>query len=525
MRSGGPNVGRVIRRSGGPSRSGWAIQLLLAALSVLGLRLDLGHAHVRLDRTVPADGALVTDGLDEVRFVFSGKIELAFSRIEILDPEGNPVPISALRHPGDSTNVIVGEVRELIRPGAYTIIWQTAAADGHPMRGRLGFTLVLEPEAQAAAIDPGGLHEPPSEARTEVQASALQPSRFGGTSPAYAIVRWLSFVATLGIIGLTSFRLLVLSLLRRRSDALEEFIDLASARAAQIGFILTVALAIVAPIWAGAQWRALHGGPGFDPAGLRAMFFETGWGRGWMLHLAATLAALIGFAQARRRSADGWGLLALSAVGLAFAPALSGHAGANPNARTIAVIADGLHVLGGGGWLGSLFAIMVVGVPIALRKPGDERGRSVAILIDAFSPTALFFATVLVGTGVLTASLNLGSVQALWSSAYGRTLLLKLGILLIVLAAGAYNWLRVRPALGHDATMTGLRRGTALELGAGLLVLAVTSVLVATAPPREGAPLSAPALDTPSPTSPVTPSGAGLSVPAPPPGAAELPRP
>lgn len=99
----------------------------------------------------------------------------------------------------------------------------------------------------------------------------------------------------------------------------------------------------------------------------------------------------------------------------------------------------------------------------------------------AFSALALWCVGALVASGTLGAWVQLGSVAALWGSAYGRTLLVKLGAVALVFAAGAYNWRRISPTLGDAAAR--LRRSAALELALGAFVLAVTAVLVATPPP------------------------------------------
>ena len=83
---------------------------------------------------------------------------------------------------------------------------------------------------------------------------------------------------------------------------------------------------------------------------------------------------------------------------------------------------------------------------------------------------------------------------ATWESAYGRTLLLKLALLSAVFGTGAYNWLRVRPALGSEVAAGRLRRSAALELAVGVVVLAVTAVLVATATPSPVGPRNCPQL-------------------------------
>jgi copper resistance protein D len=127
------------------------------------------------------------------------------------------------------------------------------------------------------------------------------------------------------------------------------------------------------------------------------------------------------------------------------------------------------------------------------------QGPAVAVLVHAFSPTARIFAALVTATGVLSAAFHLGSLADLWQSPYGRTLLLKIGVLSLVLGTGAYNWLRVLPALGGEEGSTRLRRSAGFELAVGAAVLLATAVLVATPPPVEMEPN---ADDTPSAASP-----------------------
>lgn len=143
-------------------------------------------------------------------------------------------------------------------------------------------------------------------------------------------------------------------------------------------------------------------------------------------------------------------LASIGAVVLAFTPALAGHAAAVSDYTALATLSDGLHIIGAGGWLGSLLAVLTVGIPVAMRLGRDKRGQAIAVLVHAFSPTALVFAALVTATGVLSAAFHLGSLADLWQSTYGRTLLLKLGVLSLVFGTGAYNWLRVQPALGED---------------------------------------------------------------------------
>ena len=129
--------------------------------------------------------------------------------------------------------------------------------------------------------------------------------------------------------------------------------------------------------------------------------------------------------------------------------------------------------------------MLAVGIPIAARLEADRRGAAVARLVSAFSPTALMFAGLAALTGVFAAWLHVGFTSALWTSDYGRLLLIKLAILAVVAAIGAYNWRRVKPALGDAAGTKRMQRSATMELGVGVLVVIVTAILVATPPPTD----------------------------------------
>jgi putative copper export protein len=292
------------------------------------------------------------------------------------------------------------------------------------------------------------------------------------------------------VIGAVAFRLVVLPLMSRQGvPESRALLPDASGRAAGLGLRMAALVGVAALLRLYAQSYALHGSErALDPELIGTMLSRTLWGWGWILQLAGTVLTLVGFALARRNAAltSGWTVAALGALVFAFTPGLSGHAASAPRLTTLTILADGVHVLGAGGWLGSLLFVVVVGIPAALRQ-GEARGAAVAALGRAFSPAALFFAGAVVATGVFTAWIHLGNVPALWTTAYGRTLLLKLVVLSVVFGTGAYNFRFVLPRLADDLGTKRLRRSASLELAAGVVVLVVTAVLVATATPAPAA--------------------------------------
>jgi putative copper export protein len=184
-------------------------------------------------------------------------------------------------------------------------------------------------------------------------------------------------------------------------------------------------------------------------------------------------------------------VVAPAALAATVALPLSGHAVATPHLSALAVVADTLHVIGAGGWLGTLLVTVVAGIPVTLRGAPHSRGREASALIAAFSPVALFCAGLLVVTGVVGAVLHLGSVGALWGSRYGVVLLIKLAVIALLLVVASINWRVLRPRLGTDGATRRIRGSAIAELTLAVIVLVVTAVLVATPPPAESALMSA----------------------------------
>jgi len=254
-----------------------------------------------------------------------------------------------------------------------------------------------------------------------------------------------------------------------------------------VGLTAGAALLLATGLRLLAQAAAMHGGTdALDVALLSTMVGRTLWGTAWLLQAAAALLAVAGFALLRRRRAVGWMLALVAVVATAVAASLSGHAAAVPGLATFAVAVDAAHVLAAGGWLGTLLVLAVVGLPAVRRAAAAERGAATAALVGAFSPLALACAAVVALTGGVTAWLHLGSLGALASSAYGRTLLVKLAVVSLAIATGLYNWRRVRPTVADDVGARRLRRSSAVELTVGAAILAVTAVLVATPTPMDG---------------------------------------
>jgi putative copper export protein len=245
------------------------------------------------------------------------------------------------------------------------------------------------------------------------------------------LTRWTLFAAVLVATGAAAFRFLVLA--RLAGSGAEDFSRRAAERATQLG--RRAALVALAACLARFPLQLLDIRDPESALGpqARALALHTFWGEVWFVQLL--LAALVGIAYtvARRGRLGAWSAAAAFSILLAWTPALSGHAIGSERLAGLAVLADGVHVLAAGAWLGALLVLLT-----ALTLPGEGPNLAGA-LVGSFSPLALSAAAAALVTGAVAAWLHLGAVSDLWRSRYGQRLLFKLGAVGLMALCGLYN--------------------------------------------------------------------------------------
>ena len=464
------------------------------AVSLLGMLALPSRAlsHDGVQRSVPAKDSHLSVAPRSLRLTFGSAPNLAFVRVQLVGPNDGTVVLGPLTL--DSVRTVVTDVIGPLSAGAYTVRWQVTGADGHPVRGE--FKFMIAPGAAGLGVVHAGHGETRDSVADDAPAAHHDPATmptgpgFDAQSPGYVVIRWATFTSVLALVGALAFLFVVMPLVHKRTPSAraESLASRAAPRAASLGMFAALSLIVAAVARLAAQSYAMHGAS--DAASMpliSGMLTQTVWGWGWLAQGVAAVTALIAFTRARRGAHGAWPAAASAGALVAFTLPLSGHALAVDRWVPLAIAADGLHVIGAAGWLGGLLALLVVGMPSAMSLGSADRGPAVADLVNAFSPAALIFAGLAAMTGVFAAWLHLGGLAALWSSQYGQALLWKLGLLALVAATGAYNWQRVRPALGSTEAAALLRKSATVEIAIGLLVIAVTAVLVATPPPLDAA--------------------------------------
>jgi copper transport protein len=437
-------------------------------------------AHTALRVSSPAKDEVLTASPTQLVLTFNERIEVTLARLRLLTSDSTEIPVGPLRS-GDSAQVIVAPINTRLANGTYAVAWQVMGVDGHPVRGRYSFVVSAPPApadtAAALPVTPGQEGREPTPVPEETAEGASV------NAPAYVAVRWLTFAALIVAIGAVGFRYLVLgSFMKSAPPAARAMLEPAAARAALIGRGSLIFLVLAAGVRLLLQVSAVAM-PGANGAVVQNLMFGTTWGWGWIVQVVAAAAGAVAFHFAMRSPHSGWPIAATFAVILAFTPALSGHAAAVERLTGVAILTDGVHVIAVAGWLGTLLLMIGVGFSEALRADSASAPAAIARMVNAFSPAALAFAGVAAATGIASAVFQLGSLQALWATTYGRTLLIKLGAVALVVGAGAFNWRRMKPRLTTGLDAERLRTSAKLELAAAALVLLVTAVLVAVPTP------------------------------------------
>jgi putative copper resistance protein D len=200
---------------------------------------------------------------------------------------------------------------------------------------------------------------------------------------------------------------------------------------------------------------------------------ETRFGMIWSGHLVLSVAlvAVLIFAAPRSRLGIGLGLASLllaSLAGVGHALMAIGLEGA------VRLVIHAVHLLAAGAWLGGL-------VPLAwaLKQARVSRASAPAArILRRFSDLALMAMTMLVASGLINSWFLVGRVEALISTPYGQTLLLKLALFAGIVTLAAVNRLVLMPHRILDA----LFRTVIAEQVLGAGVVGVACVLGTLAP-------------------------------------------
>jgi len=170
-------------------------------------------------------------------------------------------------------------------------------------------------------------------------------------------------------------------------------------------------------------------------------------GKVWLLRegYGVVLALITLWMIRSKASLKGIRLLMLAALPLLASRSLTSHAVAVSEDKMLAVAADAIHLIATGLWGGGLLSLSWV------LYRGTKRLKLplswAAEAVRRFSLLAIVSVAVLLVTGLYQSWIQVGTLKTLFSTDYGRVLLVKLALFLGMVGLGALNLLSTKPKL------------------------------------------------------------------------------
>ena len=512
------------------------VRALLIALVALAVAAPAASAHATLEATAPQRGATVREQPRQVVFSFNEAVEGSFGAVRVFDAKGRRVDDGRVGHPGSVGAKIAVGLRSGLAQGSYTATYRVISADGHPVSGGMVFNVgrAGAPPSATVADLIGGSKAGPA---TGVAFAAVKAVGYAAIALALGglLFLWLVWKPALGAVAAPG----AAAPFARRAGRLLALATVAGALSTAAGIVLEGATAAGTSFWGALNATVVRG------------VLETHFGTMWALRLGVWLllgaglavvalrrdpavasspapaaaqapvpagreAALVGAGTPSRGGAPRLPdapprvpdvarpagrdealpggpvatiLLGVVALALAVTPALAGHA-RTQSPVALLVPTDIVHVVGMSAWLGGL-VFLLVALPAATRplEPAD-RTRLLAAALARFSPLALASVLALAVTGTVQAIVEVGRLDALTGTAFGRAVLSKAVLLLVLIGFGAVNRRRVVPRLQRMAAGGAapggagrlLRRTLRAEVALIVAVLGVTGALTGYAP-------------------------------------------
>ena len=409
-------------------------------------------AHAELLSSDPQPGAVLDTAPESVTLTFTEPVEMSLGAIRLFDGTGTSIDISAARHPDGREDAVEIDLPDLAN-GSYVVDWRVVSADSHPVHAAFTFQVGPDSDLQSGLLD-----LIIGSSNTGKQANiGLSVSRSLVTG-ATAIVFGGLLICGLGIVPFGRRQRMVIGL----AAAVGAIAGLL-AMPLEVGYTAGRSLSVITD---GSAWRAV---------------LDTTIGVAWLIRAATiALAATILLATHARSLARWWQpLLIVSLVVVGIASAYGGH-GAVGRWHYLGVFVTMLHVSAMAVWLGGLVLLIVS------FADADREG------VQRFSLFALIAIGTVVATGAIQGIRQVGSIDGLTGTSYGKLLIWKLTAVAAVLAVAAVARAAVHGrqslspasvgAAGMGFDRARLRRAVGIESVLAVAIVVVTSLLMAANP-------------------------------------------
>ena len=413
----------------------------------------VADAHAVLQSSSPSDQSVLSGSPGHVRLTFGEAVTLVPGSLRVFDANGSRVDQGVAKHGASSSEVVVA-LKPNLPTGSYAVAWRVISADTHPVHG--GFVFSVRSAGKTKSLD------------KLINQSPQRSDQVIG-----AVLRGVGYLTTFGLVGAAIF----IAFVQRRNTGDARITNHLAALAA----VALVAQVVQIPVSA-----ALATGEGLKSLFSPGVFAEV-LGQGTWITLAgvafAALAALVAVIVTGvwRR-----GMAVASLLLLTGAFVASGHTRSTDPTWLISIV-DAVHIAAGAVWFGGL-GMLLRSLWVSRRAEPPEDPVVAAEEVVGFSRIATITVFAVGIAGVVLAYVEIRSLRGLFSTAYGRLVLAKFALLIVVGVVASFNHYRLVPALvkrpDRPVRWRYLRRTLVAEVMGLIAIFGLTGVLVNSVPSR-----------------------------------------
>jgi copper transport protein len=412
----------------------WGLLLAFMMITLLAFAIP-AQAHADLVSSHPKAGEHLEQPPSKVDLYFSETVEPTVSEILVYDSEGNRIDSQkTIIDPNDPTHLTVSLLP--VQDGYFTVFWRAVSTDDGHLTGDT-FTFSVGEVAGAAPT---------------IGSAGKAPAAF----PAQALVKGLLYLSVALLAGGIIFLLYVW----RRIGNLPGFEKLFE-RVMAAGLVLA-SLTTLLGVWleAAAVQAGLPGSAGAAFGGAASQFLDVLTSTRFGVLALSRLVVLFVLAGLLIPPQNRWNRLAALPFTLLLLLTISlvSHAAAQEN-PLLTISLDTLHLAAASIWTGGvLFFLLAV---IWSRRFGSAaRTQLTAQLLSRFSSLAFASVGILGLTGIYEAVMDVGSLQGLVGTDYGRALMIKLALAFGMIILGGINHFIQKPRIEQSAqSSTGIISG------------------------------------------------------------------
>lgn len=420
--------------------------LIVLIISFIGINTVSAHAYIT--NSNPSENEILEEAPEKVYIEFNEKIQTGFTILNVLNTSGERVDQKNIVINPDTEKSIEVDLKPELPNDIYTVEWRVVSADGHSVSGMLPFSIGELPKGASFP--------------TQQENGNLT------TFISMMINKGFLYIGFSLYMGLFLFYTIWFQKKNLSSTLIK--------RTKTVSMTAIILLAISIFTFLVIQTQSYAGGgivASIKPTNLLETLSSTKEGTIWIIQIILLAILFVGQRSIWTKESyferKHWFIPGLAFLGIMASKAFLGHPSSSPY-ETVAILFDFSHLLAASIWLGGMLVIVLFLREGIFAKEGEGHDMYWATM-EKYSLWALFSVAVLAISGVINASLLIPDFHSLVGTAYGKTLLIKIGLLVFMLIFGAYH-LVSRILLGKKDFY---KKSIKIEIGLGILILLVTS--------------------------------------------------